>query len=89
MLAPSSSLALRSLAKRQARSLSAAAATAAVETKQMNLFTAINDAMRVALATDPTAVVFGEDVAVRRRVPLLGWAQGRVRGGPCVQLAAL
>ncbi|KAJ0407989.1 hypothetical protein P43SY_000193 [Pythium insidiosum] len=62
MLPPSSSLALRSLAKRQARSLSSAAA-AAVETKQMNLFTAINDAMRVALATDPTAVVFGEDVA--------------------------
>jgi 2-oxoisovalerate dehydrogenase E1 component beta subunit len=29
----------------------------------MNLFTAINDAMRVALETDPTAVVFGEDVA--------------------------
>jgi 2-oxoisovalerate dehydrogenase E1 component beta subunit len=28
----------------------------------MNLFTAINDAMRVALETDPTAVIFGEDV---------------------------
>lgn len=29
----------------------------------MNLFTAVNDAMRVAMETDPTAVVFGEDVA--------------------------
>jgi 2-oxoisovalerate dehydrogenase E1 component beta subunit len=29
----------------------------------MNLFTAINDAMRVALQTDETAAVFGEDVA--------------------------
>lgn len=31
--------------------------------KTMNLFTAINDAMRVALQTDDTAVIFGEDVA--------------------------
>lgn len=31
-------------------------------TRKMNLFTAINDAMRVALQTDPTTVVFGEDV---------------------------
>ena len=30
--------------------------------KKMNLFTAVNDAMRVALKTDDTAVVFGEDV---------------------------
>ena len=29
----------------------------------MNLFTALNDAMSIALATDPTAVIFGEDVA--------------------------
>jgi len=29
----------------------------------MNLFTAINDAMSIALQTDPTAIVFGEDVA--------------------------
>jgi len=29
----------------------------------MNLFTAVNDAMRVAMRTDDTAVVFGEDVA--------------------------
>jgi len=34
----------------------------APQTKRMNLFTAINDAMRVAMATDPSAVVFGEDV---------------------------
>lgn len=32
-------------------------------TAQMNMFTAINDAMRVAMESDPTAVVFGEDVA--------------------------
>jgi hypothetical protein len=32
------------------------------ETKRMNLFTAVNDAMRIALKTDPTAAVFGEDV---------------------------
>lgn len=29
----------------------------------MNYFTAVNDAMRVALQTDETAIVFGEDVA--------------------------
>ena len=29
----------------------------------MNLCTAINDAMRTALRTDPSAIVFGEDVA--------------------------
>lgn len=33
-----------------------------VEKKKMNLFTAVNDAMRIAMATDPTAIVFGEDV---------------------------
>ncbi len=33
-----------------------------VETKKMNLFTAVNDAMRIAMQTDPTAVLFGEDV---------------------------
>jgi hypothetical protein len=32
------------------------------ETKRMNLFTAVNDAMRIAMRTDPTAVLFGEDV---------------------------
>lgn len=31
-------------------------------TKKMNLFTALNDGMRQAMKTDPTAVVFGEDV---------------------------
>jgi hypothetical protein len=29
-------------------------------TKRMNLFTAVNDAMRVSLQTDPTAIVLGE-----------------------------
>ena len=32
------------------------------ETKRMNLFTAVNDAMRIAMKTDDTACVFGEDV---------------------------
>ena len=32
-------------------------------TTSMNLFTALNDAMKIALDTDPSAVVFGEDVA--------------------------
>ncbi len=36
--------------------------SSSLETKKMNLFTAVNDAMRIALKTDPTAVVFGEDV---------------------------
>lgn len=30
---------------------------------KLNLFTAINSAMRTAMQTDPTAIVFGEDVA--------------------------
>lgn len=29
----------------------------------MNMYQAINDAMRVALNTDPSAIVFGQDVA--------------------------
>jgi len=33
------------------------------ETTKMNLFTAINDAMRIALKTDESAILFGEDVA--------------------------
>jgi 2-oxoisovalerate dehydrogenase E1 component beta subunit len=33
-----------------------------METKRMNLFTAVNDAMRVAMKSDPSAIVFGEDV---------------------------
>eukprot|EP00127_Corallochytrium_limacisporum_P001434 Clim_evm56s55 gene=Clim_evmTU56s55 len=33
------------------------------ETKQMNLFQAINNAMDISLSTDPTTCVFGEDVA--------------------------
>lgn len=32
------------------------------ELKRMNLFTAVNDAMRVAMQTDSSAVLFGEDV---------------------------
>ena len=41
------------------RCLSAAAVT---ETSEMNLFTAVQDAMRIALRTDDSAIVFGEDV---------------------------
>jgi len=33
------------------------------KTEKMNLFTALNSAMDIALATDPKAVLFGEDVA--------------------------
>ncbi|KAI9023566.1 thiamine diphosphate-binding protein [Phycomyces nitens] len=33
------------------------------QTKKMNLFQAVNDAMSIALTTDSTAVVFGEDVS--------------------------
>jgi hypothetical protein len=38
------------------RRLSAATAAEGGERKQMNMFTAINDALRVAMETDPTAV---------------------------------
>ena len=41
----------------------AQALAAGMPVKRMNLFTAINNAMKVALAADPKAVVFGEDVA--------------------------
>ena len=34
-----------------------------VETTRMNLFTALNDAMRIACDTDDSTVIFGEDVA--------------------------
>lgn len=40
-----------------------AAAAGDGDVTRMNLFTAINDAMRVAMATDDTAAIFGEDVA--------------------------
>ncbi len=35
------------------------------ETRKMNTYQAIRDAMSIALAKDDTAVVFGEDVALR------------------------
>jgi hypothetical protein len=50
---------LRSPASSRAASSASAAAPAS---KRVNLFTAVNDAMSVALETDPTAIVFGEDV---------------------------
>jgi len=40
-----------------------AAPASAPGTKRMNMFTAINDALNIALATDPKACLFGEDVA--------------------------
>jgi len=48
-------------AGRRCRGFSTAVAES--PTEKMTMFAAINDAMRVALATDPRAVVFGEDVA--------------------------
>ena len=33
------------------------------KTDRINMFTALNSAMRIALETDPTSVIFGEDVA--------------------------
>ena len=48
---------------RTAASLAAAQQNGAGEMTKMNLFTAINDAMSIAMRTDDTAVVFGEDVA--------------------------
>jgi 2-oxoisovalerate dehydrogenase E1 component beta subunit len=32
------------------------------KTQKMNFFTAVNDALHIALASDPTAIVFGQDV---------------------------
>jgi 2-oxoisovalerate dehydrogenase E1 component beta subunit len=66
--APFASRGARAFSAAAAPEASSAAAPAtveggAVEMRRMNLFTAINDAMRVALETDPTAVIFGEDVA--------------------------
>lgn len=51
------------LFSRETRLLSTAAAAAATATTKMNLFSAVNDAMTIAMRTDPSAVVFGEDVA--------------------------
>lgn len=44
-------------------SASCTASFSTKETQDMNLFTAVNHAMDIALASDPTAIVFGEDVA--------------------------
>ena len=55
--------AVRRRAAAHVRASSTAALVADRETSPMTMFAAINDAMRVALQTDPTAVVFGEDVA--------------------------
>ena len=52
------SLSISSITTRSANSSSSR--VPALPTKRMNLFTAVNDAMRVALQTDPTAIVLGE-----------------------------
>ena len=55
---------MRAAARRACRRLmSTAAAPAGGETQKMTMVAAINDALRVAMRTDPTAVLFGEDVA--------------------------
>lgn len=52
----------RGASLRQCQMSTMAAATIEPGMKRMNYFTAVNDAMRIALQTDPTAIVFGEDV---------------------------
>ena len=46
------------------RDFNSAAAVGSLPTQQMTMFAAINDALRVALATDEHAVLFDEDVAL-------------------------
>jgi 2-oxoisovalerate dehydrogenase E1 component beta subunit len=53
----------RGLDHARRRGFNSTAAAVGLETQQMTMFAAINDALRVALATDPHAVLFGEDVA--------------------------
>ena len=63
-LPPPSALAAAAASSRSASSASSsAAASPPPATTRMNLFTAINSAMTLALETDPRAIVFGEDVA--------------------------
>lgn len=82
---------LRPLVRLGVRHFSAPATT------RMNLFTAVNDAMRVALQTDESAIVFGEVRITFGKIILccvgcsLWWcvslqcrAQGRIRCTPCV-----
>lgn len=67
VVAPAPALRVAMRCAGSVRGLAAAAATEASALagprERMNLFTAINDAMRVALESDPTAAIFGEDVA--------------------------
>lgn len=62
MLAASRS-ALRRLSSAPRYATSAEAVSSASSSTRMNLFTSVNEAVRIALATDPSAVTFGEDVA--------------------------
>lgn len=54
---------MRAAARRACRRLMSTAAAANGETQKMTMVAAINDALRVAMRSDPTAVLFGEDVA--------------------------
>ncbi|KAJ2397553.1 hypothetical protein GGI23_003494 [Coemansia sp. RSA 2559] len=58
-----SSLLLRTVSAVQNSSKLQAAGVAEGETRKMNMCQALNDAMRLVLASDDSAVVFGEDVA--------------------------
>ena len=61
--AAASSRSASSSSSTSSSSAAAPSSPAAAATTRMNLFTAINSAMTVALETDPRAIVFGEDVA--------------------------
>jgi 2-oxoisovalerate dehydrogenase E1 component beta subunit len=59
MYSVSKAIPMRTVATNTIRLLS----TANMETRSMNLAAAVNSAMRIAMQTDPTCVLFGEDVA--------------------------
>lgn len=52
----------RCLIQKPSENLRMMSSFANMETKKTNLFTAVNDAMRIAMLTDESAVLFGEDV---------------------------
>ena len=53
---------IRTLATSASAGAGSSAPSAVAATKRMNLFSAVNDAMSVSLETDPTSIVFGQDV---------------------------
>jgi hypothetical protein len=52
------------LGARVPRSVRQLSTGAVQEKKKMNLFTALNDGMKVAMQTDPSAILFGEGMFV-------------------------